>query len=69
MVYIMLQNMQIVLFFGFIVERFKKVFMCHFGMSSIVVYYTTIIPKILNKVAHFMEFKIVKGLSTSLGVN
>ena len=70
MAYIMLVNLQVVLFFVCpIVENFKKVFICRLTMSNIVVYRTTIIPNTLNKVANCIEVRVVKGWSTYLGVD
>ena len=65
MAYIMLSNFQVVLLFvRLIVERFKKVFMYHLTMGSIVVYGTTIILNTLNKVANCMELRVVKDWLT-----
>ena len=65
MTYIMLLNLQVILFFVCpIIKRFKKVFMYRLAMDNIVVYCTTIIPNTLNKVANCMEFKVVKGWLT-----
>lgn len=62
MAYVMLPNLQVVFFFiCFVIENFKKVFIYHFAIGSILVYYTTIILNILHKVAHYMEFRMVKG--------
>ena len=60
MVYVMLLNLQIVhLVICPIVENFKKLFIPCFPIGSIVVYCTTIILNILNKVAYCMELGIV----------
>ena len=65
MAYVMLPNLRVVLFFVCsVVESFKKVFMRHLAMGSIVVYRTTIIPNTLDKVANCMELRVVKGWST-----
>ena len=65
MVYVMLPNLRVVLFFVRpVVESFKKVFMRRLAMGNIVVYRTTIIPNILDKVANCMELRVVKGWST-----
>ena len=62
MAYVMLSNLQVVLFFvHLIVERFKKVFIYHLIIGNIVVYRTIIISNILNKVANGMKFGIVKS--------
>ena len=64
MAYIILPNLKIVLFFVcFVVENLKKVFMHRLVIGSIVVYYTTIIPNILGKVANCIELRVVKGWS------
>ena len=61
----MLPNLRVVLFFVCpIIESFKKVFMRRLAMGNIVVYYTTKIPNILDKVANCMELRVVKGWST-----
>ena len=66
----MLPNLPVILIFlCLIIENFKKVFMRHLAIGSIVVYRTTIISNILNKVANCIEFKIVKGWLTYLGVD
>ena len=65
MAYVMLPNLQVVLFFVCpVVESFKKVFMRRLAMGSIVVYRTTIIPNTLDKVANCMEFRVVKDWLT-----
>ncbi len=64
MAYVMLSNLRVVRFFVRpIVERFKKVFMRRLTMDSIVVYRTTIIPNILNRVANCIELRVVKSWS------
>ena len=61
----MLSNLRVILFFICpIIERFKKILMCRLAMGSIVVYYTTIILNILNKVANYMKLRIVKSWLT-----
>ena len=61
MVYIILPNLQIVLFFDcFIIKSFKKIFIYYFAMSNIVVYHTIINPNTSNKLANCIELKIVK---------
>lgn len=61
MPYIILPNLQLVIFFVcLVIERFKKVFICRFAIGSIVVYYTTIFSHILNKVAKRIKLRIVK---------
>ena len=62
MTYIMLSNLQFVFFFVFpIIETFKKVLMHHLIISSIVVYHTTLISNILNKMADYIKLRIVKS--------
>ena len=57
----MLPNLRLVLFFVCpIVETLKK-YIRRLTMNSIVVYHTTIILNIVNKVANYMEFRVVKG--------
>lgn len=57
----MLPNLRLVLFFiSFIIESFKKIFICRFTMNSIVVYYTTIIFNTLNKIADCIKLRRVK---------
>ena len=65
MAYIILSNLQVVLFFICpIVKSFKKIFMRRLAIGSIIVYCTTIIPNTLDKVANCMELRVVKGWST-----
>ena len=62
MAYIMLPNLQVVLFFVFpIVESFEKVFMCRFTIDCVIIYYTTIILNTLNKVANYIKCRVVEG--------
>ena len=61
----MLQNLQVLLFFICpVVESFKKIFMHRLAIDSIIVYCTTIFLNILDKVAHCIEFRVVKVWST-----
>ena len=70
MAYVMLSNLQVVfLFICLIVKHFKKIFIRHLAMGNIVVYCIIIIPNILNKMANYMKFSIVKGWSTELEVD
>ncbi len=65
MTYVILLNLRVVLLFVYsIIERFKKVLIRRLAMGSIVVYRTTIIPNTLNKVANYMELRVIKGRST-----
>ena len=62
MLHVILLNLRLVLFFVcFVVENFKKVFIYHLAMSSIVVYRTTVIPNTLNKWVDCMELKVVQS--------
>ena len=61
MLYVMVSNLQLILFFVCsILESFKKILMRCLTMSSIIVYYTTIILIILNKVVNYIKLKVVK---------
>ena len=61
MIYIILPNLRLVPFFIYsIIKSFKIVFMHHLAINSIVIYHTTIILNILNKVADYIELRIVK---------
>ena len=65
MPHVILPNLRLLLFFTRpVVESFKKIFIYRPAMGSIVVYHTTIIVNILNKVANCMELRVVKGWST-----
>ena len=65
MLHVMLPNLELVFFFiCFIVENFKKVFICRLAMGNIVIYHTTIILNILYKVADYIEFRVVEGWLT-----
>ena len=62
MVYVMLPDLQIVLFFVCpIVKRFEKVFMRRLAMNYVIIYCTTIISNALDKVANCIEFRVVEG--------
>ena len=70
MPHIILLNLQLELFFiYFIVKSFKKVLIYCLTMGSIIVYCTTIILNILNKVADCMELRVVEDWLRQLGVN
>ena len=65
MAYVMLPNLQIILFFiCSIVKSFKKIFVRRLAIGSIVVYCTTIILNTTNKLVYCMELWVVKGWST-----
>ena len=65
MAYIMLPNLQFVLFFICpIEESFKILFIYHLAMGNIIVYHTIIISNILNNVANCMKFRVLKGWLT-----
>lgn len=62
MTYVILLNLQVILFFIYlIIKYFKKIFIYLFAMGTIIVYYTTIILNRSNKGANYIEFKIIKG--------
>ena len=62
MPHVMLPNLQLVFFFVcFIIKNFKKALMRHLAMGSIVVYSTTIISNILNKMVDCMELRVVES--------
>ena len=62
MLHIILPNLQLVFFFICpIIKNFKKVFMRRLVMGNIVVYCTTIIPNILNKMANYMKLRVVES--------
>ncbi len=64
MAYIMLPDLQVVLFFVFpIVESFEKIFMQRLAVGCVIIYRTTIILNTLDKVANYMEFRVVEGWS------
>lgn len=64
MMYVIQSNLQVVLFFVcFIVKSYEKIFLYHLDIGCIIVYCTTIISNILDKVAHDMELWIVKSWS------
>lgn len=66
----MLPNLLLRFFFIYlIIESYKKVFIRHFVISSIVIYCTIIIPNIPNKIVNCREFSIVKYWLIQLGVN
>ncbi len=65
MTYIMLPDLQVILFFVYpIVESFEKIFIHRLTVDCIIIYRTTIIPNALDKVANCMEFKVVKSWLT-----
>ncbi len=65
MSHIMLPNLRLVLFFiCLVMKSFKKVLMHRLVMGSIVVYYTTIILNILNKLADCIKLRVVKDWLT-----
>lgn len=62
--HVILLNLQLIFFFIFlIIEIFKKGLICHLVMDNIVVYCTTIIPNIRNKVVNYMKLWVVKSWS------
>ena len=61
-VYIILSDLQVVLFFVcFIVESFVKVFMHCLIVGCIIIYCTILILNILDKMANYIEFRVVEG--------
>ena len=65
MAYIMLPDLQVVLFFVCpIVQSFEKLFMRRLAVGYIIIYHTIIIPNILNKVANCMKLRVVEGWLT-----
>ncbi len=62
MAYIMLPDLQVVLFFiSPIVESFEKVFIHRFAMGYVLIYHTTIIPNTPDKMTNCVEFRIVES--------
>ena len=62
MAYIILSDLQVVLFFVFlIIENFEKIFIYYLIIRCIIIYHTIIIPNILDKMVNYMEFGVVKG--------
>lgn len=65
MPYVILPNLQVILFLMiFDVKSFQKVFMCRLAIGCIIIYCTTIILNILEKIVHYMELKVVKSWLT-----
>lgn len=61
MVYIILLNLQFIIFFNHsIIENLKKILISHFIIDIILVYRTIIILYTLNKVFHYIKLKLVK---------
>lgn len=62
MVHIILPNLLVELFFVYlIVESFKKISIYYLTIRYIIVYCTTIISNILNKLANYIESTVVKS--------
>ncbi len=60
----MLLDLRVVLFFVCtIVESFEKVFMRRPTVGCVIIYRTTIIPNALDKMANYIEFRVVEGWS------
>ena len=58
----MLPNLQLIVFFiHFIIENFEKVFIYYLIINNIIVYCIIIIPNILNKLADWIKFRVVKS--------
>ena len=65
MTHIMLPNLQVIHFFVcLVIERFKKILLCRLAIASIIVYFTIIIPNILNKIVDYIKLKVVKSWLT-----
>ena len=57
----MLSNLQLVLFFDYlIIESLKEVLIRLFVMGNIVVYHIIIIPNALNKMVNYLKLKVAK---------
>lgn len=62
MPHVILSNLQILLFFFcFVIENSKKVLIRRLAVSSIIVYYNSIIQNTFNIIADYMEFSVIKG--------
>ena len=62
MTYIMLPDLQVVLFFVCpIIESLEKIFMCCLAVGCVIIYRTAIIPNALDKLANCIEFKVVES--------
>ena len=62
MAYVMLPDLQVILFFDCpIVENFEKVFMRCLTLGYVIIYCTTVILNALDKVANYIEFRVVEG--------
>ena len=65
MTYIMLPDLQVVIYFVCsVIKSFKKVFMCRLTVGYIIIYCITIISNALNKVDSYMELKVVESWLT-----
>ena len=61
----MLQNLQVIFFLVcLVIENFRKLFMRRLAIGNIVVYRITIIPNTSDKMANYIELRVVKGWST-----
>ena len=62
MAYVMLLDLQVVFFFiCLIVESFKEVLRRYLAVGYIIIYHTTIIPSVLDKMASSIEPRIVES--------
>ncbi len=65
MEYVMLPDLQLKLIFVCpIIESFEKIFMHHHTISCVIIYCITIIPNTLDKMANYIEFRVVKSWLT-----
>ena len=65
MAYVMLSNLQVKIFFIYVIVKcFKTIFVYYFIMNNIVVYHTIIILNTWNKVANYMKLRVVKDWLT-----
>lgn len=58
----MLPNLRLVLFIVYlIITNFKKILIRNLVISNIIVYYTTIILNIMNKVTDYIKLRVAKS--------
>lgn len=56
----MLSNLQVILLdICFDIKSFQNVFICCHTLNCIIIYYTSIILNILDKIANYIEFREV----------
>lgn len=62
MMQIIIPNLQLVFFFVYsMIENFKKVFIYYLTIGNIMIYHTTTISNILNKITDYVKFRVVKS--------